>query len=280
MSHRDPVGRLRSYALPRRFGRTRALAAIAACLAGGPATAGAWTLPQGDGQVIAAATFSRGERYFDDKGKLIPEANYRKFDFPVLVEYGLTDRFTVIASPSFLHVEVGAHPVHSYQGLGYMDLGARLRLWTSGAHVISLQALGRIPGARNPDNPAELGWTQTETDLRALWGYAFDLGPWPAFVDAQIAYRSRGGGPADEIRLDLTLGARPHPRWLILLQSFNTISAGPAAGVFEETRSHKLAVSAAYTIGRWTLQAGGVTTLSGRNALGEHGLIGGLWYRF
>ena len=98
--------------------------------------------------------------------------------------------------------------------------------------------------------------------------------------DQTLAYRLRAGGPANEIKVDLTLGARPAPQWLLLVQSFNTASVGASSGIFTPLRSHKLSVSAAYTIGRWTLQLGAIASVAGQNALRERGLLAALWVRF
>jgi hypothetical protein len=274
---RLPVGTARSSRLQ---ARGAILLALAGGLTGGPARAGAWLLAPGEGHVVASAGFSQGERYFDEKGKLIPQANYRKFELPVFIEYGVSERVTVIVSPSLLRLDVVSEPPSSFQGPGYTDLGGRLRLWAGGTQVLSLQATARLPGATRADGPASLGWTGPEVDMRLLWGRSFELWSWPAFVDAQVGYRTRGGGPADEIRLDLTLGARPHPRWLVLLQSFSAASVGEASPPFRMGQSHKVAVSAAYTIGRFTLQAGGIATIAGQNALRERGFITALWFRF
>jgi hypothetical protein len=224
--------------------------------------------------------FVQGERYFDDQGRLVPQTSYRKFDLPTLIEYGATDGLTLVLSPSLLGVAVGTERPAEYRGLGYTDVGGRLRVWSTDAHVVSVQATARLPGARRAENPAEWGWTDPETDIRALWGYGFSLYSMPAFLDAQAGYRVRAGGPADEMRIDLTLGVRPAPRWLVLVQSFNTLSVRTPRGLHEPTRSHKVAVSLAYTLGAWTVEVGALATVAGQNALQERGLTTGLWYRF
>ena len=43
------------------------------------AKAGAWTLPQGKGELIVTGTFTSGERAFDARGRLVPVSEYRKF---------------------------------------------------------------------------------------------------------------------------------------------------------------------------------------------------------
>jgi protein XagA len=142
----------------RRLLPTTLLAAAPVWLAGsGEAVAAAWTLSAGGGQAIVGGAFLKGDRYFDARGKLIPEAAYRKFDLPILLEYGLTDRITLIAAPSGLNVSVATEPASRYGGAGYTDLGARVRVWASDTDVVSLQATTRLPGARDAANPATVG---------------------------------------------------------------------------------------------------------------------------
>jgi hypothetical protein len=79
----------------------------------------------------------------------------------------------------------------------------------------------------------------------------------------------------------VTLGVRPLPQWLLLVQLLNVISEGAIPPLFPSYDYSKLQVSVVHDLTRqWSLQAGGFTTYSGRNALQENGLIMGAWYRW
>jgi hypothetical protein len=246
-----------------------------------PALAGAWTLPPGAGQVIVTGTFLSADHYYDSKGRVIHGPSYQKFEAPAFIEYGFTDRFTGIVSPSLLATIVGNGSGGQYAGLGYTEFGGRFRLFASESWVVSAQATARLPGSTNRFNPAEACCTAKEFDLRLLVGKSFALGSWPAFVDGQAAYRLRSGELADEIRLDLTLGVRPFPDWLVLLQSFNVLANDPNAGLFTGTRYHKVQLGVVWDFAHnWSVELAGVATIAGRNAPVESGIITGLWYRF
>ena len=146
--------------------------------------------------------------------------------------------------------------------------------------MVSLQATTRLPGARDAANPAAVGWTDPEHDLRVLWGRNFAVGPWPAFLDAQLAYRpgpaarrTRSGSTSPSARGRRRNGSSSS-------RASTRQSVGAPSGIFAPLRSHKLSVSAAYTIGRWTLQLGAIASVAGRNVLRERGLLAALWVRF
>jgi hypothetical protein len=247
----------------------------------GGAFAGAWLLDAGKGEGSLTATFSSAIREFNGSGKLEPAARYSKFELQGLLEYGVTPWLTGILSPGFQHVDIAAPTSATRSGPGYTELGGRALIAQGTTWVISGQATMRIPGTFDTSNPAAIGYTGVEVDIRALAGKSFSAGNWPAFVDLQLAQRFRGGGPPDEFRADLTFGVRPVPAWLLLAQSFNVISEGDGGPLFPSYNYHKLQLSAVYDVTpQWALQLGGYTTFAGRNALQENGLMVGAWYKF
>lgn len=257
------------------------LAAIDASACQTAAFAGAWTLEEGQGYGFVTGTASQGSAVFDGSGKQQPFPRYSKDELQALIEYGVTNWFTAIISPSLQHVDIAAPVDASRSGFGYTDLGGRVRLWTNGAWVVSGQATLRVPGTFDKSNVAAIGYTDPEIDIRGLVGYSFAIGALPAFVDAQIAQRFRLGGPPDEFRADFTFGIRPQERWLLLAQSFNVVSEGAGTWGYASFGYYKFQLSAVYALTpTLSLQAGGYTTYAGRNALQENGLVLGAWVKF
>jgi hypothetical protein len=243
--------------------------------------AGAWTYEAGHGVAMVTSTFSRAERGFDGSRDLASIPRYDKFEFQALFEYGVTDRFTALVMPTLQHIAI-ASPIDAERtGFGYTEFGGRYRLHHGADWVLSAQATARIPGTLDRTNPAAIGYTGMEFDLRLLFGHAFAFGSWPAYIDVQLAQRFREGGPPNEFRADLTFGVRPHPDWLLLAQVFNVISEGAKPPLFPSYDYSKVQLSAVYALTtKWLLQAGGFTTLNGRNALQENALLLGAWYKF
>jgi hypothetical protein len=231
--------------------------------------------------MIATSTFTRSTRAFDEDGDTVSTPRYDKLEVNALFEYGVTDWLTAMIQPQLLWTDI-APPTDAHTfGPDYTDLGARVRLWWDPDEVFSVQVLGRIPGRHNDSNPAEVGNTTPELDLRALYGHTFVWDGRSAFVNAELAYRIRFDDPPNEVRFDLTLGVRQSPDLLLLAQSFNTFDDGSATGVFSDGRKHKVQLSAVWRLDEvWSFQLGGLATVAGVNTLQERGVVAAIWRQF
>ncbi len=261
--------------------RARAILAMALLMAAGPAFAGAWTLPKGKGDVLITATGTQADQSFDHDWVAHKTPRYRKLDLPALIEYGATDDLTTIVTPGLLHVDI-ASPIDAERtGPGYTEFGGRYRLLHGKDWVFSTQATMRIPGTTDTGNPAAIGYTFPEFDVRALFGKSFTAGGHPAFIDLQVAQRFRGGGAPNEFRADATFGLQTSRRWLLLAQMLNVVAEGPGSALFPSYNYSKVELSAVYNINDlWAVQFGGISTVFGRNALQENGFVVGLWRHF
>lgn len=245
------------------------------------ALAGAWTLPEGTGQVIATATAGTSTSIFDDAGAVTSAQRYNKDELNILAEYGLTNQFTVIFQPGLQHVDIGPPTSAERTGLGYTDIGGRYQFLLSNEWVLSGQAVLQIPGTTDRSNPAAIGYTDVQFDIRALLGHSFMIGTMPAFIDLEVAQRQRGDGAPNEFRADGAFGVQVSPRWTLVAQSFNVISEGAVSPVFGSYDYFKLQLSAVYALtATWSVQGGGYTAYAGRNALQENGAVFGVAHKF
>jgi hypothetical protein len=231
--------------------------------------------------MVATVAASTSTGAFDNGGGVVSTPRYDKLDFDALLEYGLTDQFTVIVQPGLQHIDIAAPISAARTGLDYTEFGGRYRLWQNSDWVLSAQALLEIPGTADRSNPAAIGYTDVEADFRLLLGHNFMLGALPAFAALEMAQRQRGDGAPDEFRADATLGVQVAPRWMVLAQSFNVVSEGAGSPVFGSYDYYKFQLSAVYALTpTWSLQGGGFTAYAGNNALQENGAIVGVWHRF
>jgi hypothetical protein len=245
------------------------------------AHAGAWTLDAGQSIAVITGTTATANSAFDASGNTQPIPRYSKTELQALFEFGATNWLTLMLAPSLQHVGIDPPFAAQRSGFGYTDLGARARIGGGDSWVVSAQTTFRVPGTFDKSNPAAIGYTDAEIDVRGLFGYSFKVGAMPAFLDVQVAQRFRLGGPPDEFRTDVTLGVRPADRWLVMAQSFNVISEGAGSWNLPSYSYSKFQVSAVYEVTpKIAVQLGGYTTYWGRNALQENGLVAGAWYKF
>lgn len=263
-------------------GRYWSVLGLALFGAPGAVWAGAWTMEEGHGQVITTGTFSVATEAFDNSRSKVSIPRYNKFELEPMIEYGVTNRFTLMLGPTFQHIGIASPIDAARTGMGYTEVGGRYRFWQNDGWVFSGQALARIPGTVDYRNPAAIGYTDPELDMRLLFGKSFKIGSLPAFIDLEPAQRFRAGDPPNEFRFDATFGVHLSPEWMLLLQSLNVFSEGAGSGIFFPSYDYeKFQVSVVYNFApAWAVQVGGYTTYSGRNALQENALITALWYRF
>jgi hypothetical protein len=188
------------------------------------ARGGAWLMPPGDGQV--SYVFFGFHPSVRCARHLIPVPAYKKFELGTYIEYGLTNWLTLVAAPSYDRIQ-NPPPGQSYNGLGESEIAARVGLYRSDTSVISFQAGLRSPGGSFADSlgPFEVR-RAASLDVRGLAGHNVVVAGMDGFVEAQAGYRFYAAGQPGEWRIDLTMGLRPWPRLLVMLQSFTSIVNG------------------------------------------------------
>jgi protein XagA len=269
-----------------------AAAAALAFIAGAPATAfgGAWTMPQGTGQVIETLYGWTG---FGPPWGGNPPANQSRFDAQTYVQYGLTDSLTAFGETAFEHYAIGEPTPNTYNGLDYSGLGLRQKLWSTGDWIFSGEATAFIPGGHDSHAPAQEGNTGWAGEARLNAGRNFTLasipgfgwfpglGAVPGFLDAEVAYRLRTQGPPDEWHGDLTVGLRFTPQIMLMLQEFTTVSMSTDNRSFPAWRQSVVEASVVYALNnKWSLQLGLFSTVWTVRTNTEHGLALSVWRNF
>ncbi len=247
----------------------------------GHALASAWNRPAGQGLIIMDGSVGGGSVTFNDTGRLTPSRTYDKSELSGYVEYGLTDWLMVVARPSLVSTHLGQPSGGHYDGLGETDAGAQAQLLVFGPAVLAVQGTFHLPSTTSHSNPANIGNTAYEADLRMLGGVGFPIGSIPAFIDLQGSFRLRSAGAASQWHGDATFGFSPNARLLILMQSFTSVPEGAGTPWFPNARYTKVAATGVYRLTTaWSVQLSVFTTVEGRNALRERGVTSGIWYSF
>jgi protein XagA len=277
-----------------RAGPNRWWAAVGALafIVGAPAGAfaGAWTLPQGTGQLIETLYGWTG---FGPPWGGNPPASQNRFDAQTYVQYGLTDSLTAFGETAFEHYAIGEPTPNTYNGLDYSGLGLRQKLWSTGDWIFSGEATVFIPGAHDSKAPAQEGNTGWAGEARLNAGRNFTLasipglgwlpliGSVPAFLDAEVAYRLRTEGPPDEWHGDLTVGFKFTTKIMLMLQDFTTVSMSTNNPTFPAWRQSVAEASVVYALdNKWSLQLGVFSTVWTVKTNSERGGTIAVWRNF
>jgi protein XagA len=241
------------------------------------AEAGAWTLKRGHWQVFTASTQSTASESFDGKGRAQIPTVFSKRLVQNSFEYGLTGALTLFVTPNYVTARVaapGRTPIRSNN----VSIEAGARLLLDGRHgELALQASYKTAGAFDLSVSANHA-SGEQIDLRLLYGTSFKLFGHNGFADVQIAQRWIDHPRPNETPIDLTAGLWLTKRAMVMLQSFNIVSAGDARPPYTYYRSHKLELSYVRRLSRhWSLQMGAFYSPAGQNALAERGITISLW---
>lgn len=262
------------------------LAAAAAFVAGpGPhaawntAHAGAWILPQGKGQVIAKLSHTDAPDAFDPGGGTAKGAHFEKAELEIFAEYGWRETVTLFAKPVLQHVRSGSETKHGFASL---EAGGRLRLHRFAAGgVLGAQASAILPGGKFHREHPLLTSGHADVDARLLFGEPAGFLGFAGYADMQLAYRHRGGPPADEVRVDVTYGLDLSDRWAMAVHAQTVATVGAVRPPFSHYRSQKLQGSLRFALGGGRhIEAGALRTVSGAATVRETGGFIALWTAF
>ena len=247
----------------------------------GPAVAGAWVQPKGQGQVILKYEDMRADRGFDPDGQSLPlPASRRDRSAGVFAEYGVTDRLTLQLKGDW---QEGRDVFVDYQGRGPLEVGVIWQAARTDRWAVSLYGGYADGGEGRNAGYAAPGQGKHDWEVRGSVGRSFagGQGRFSAtgrFVEAQVARRFRSG-LSDETRIDLTLGSHYGPDWMILGQAFAGQADDDALGR-PGARWLSVETSAVRRLGTWSLQAGWRRTLAGRETPIASGPMIAVWRRF
>lgn len=239
------------------------------------AFAGAWTQERGKGLAITTITASRASDAYDDTGARIGPRDFRKDELKSQLEYGFLKGVTLVLAPSAQTVADNASgTVRKEHGLANVDLAMRLRLFTRGRQVVSLEPHVILPGTvANRDN-ALLASGKTEFEIRALYGVNEEFLHRPLFFNAEAGYRQRSGAFANEWRADLAAGLSLTRRWQIIAKTSSIVTT-------RQFSLHKAGASLVFALNkRLSLEGGMMRAIAGTDVVRENAYVVGVWVRF
>jgi hypothetical protein len=200
-----------------------------------PARAGAWVQKKRGYFFKLTGSYLYTVEEFDPNGDLrnirenepgIEDTSYEEAAITGYLEYGVTDRLTLVTNLPFKVVtsrrtELASPGIPQQNvevvtgGLADLTVSGRLKLFGRAAPV-SIQGGVKLPLGYDPSPPDEgapLGSGKIDLEGHLLAGAS--LYPMPAYLTGQVGYRYRGGdGIADEYLFQAEFGLTPG-KWLI-----------------------------------------------------------------
>ncbi|MBX3488314.1 hypothetical protein [Parvibaculum sp.] len=254
---------------------------VAFSLAAGNAQGGGWPLAPGTGELIVPVTHMRaGERY-DGSGKKQWKPRYTKIEVAPYAEYGLTSRLTLTGEAAWAADKTDFFGMNFREnGMTRIKAGARYALGTWAGTHFSVQPLATLHLAGAANDPAATAKGDIDAEMVLVVARNEKLFGIDAFSVQEIAWRYRDSGRPDEVRADITFGAKPWPGIMLLAKSLNTAAlSSTAAG--DSYQSGKLALSLVHDVAPGlAIEAGMEHSVFGRDAIAERTLRFAVWRRF
>jgi protein XagA len=247
-----------------------------------PCLAGAWLQPEGRTQIIFSNASAQAHQRFSRQTPAMTTERFSKQETGISAERGLSESVALLANVRMQHVALTSLLDERHSIDGSAAVGLKTKLWSRDGWIVSAQAMFQLGTERRFPRQTGHMAAPAEGEVRFNLGNSFSVLDRSAFVDVQAAYRWRGGGMADELRMDATIGLRPVDHVLILLQAFNAVAlvkGSPSAG--GRYRQHKIQTSLVYDFSqRWSLQIGAFAAVAGQNTVKERGGLAAIWWKF
>jgi hypothetical protein len=269
--------------------------AIFLCAAATEARAEAWLQPEGHGQLISSLVYYRSDTYVDPHGERFDQNAFSKTELNPYGEYGLSKNTTVGFNAflqDFSQSPEDALPTVPTLRMGdtagfELELFSRHLLYRQDGFILSAEPLVKLPTLYMGKDGGGSETTPFDVQLGIFGGYSKNCFGHDNFSELGVAYRHRFGSPADQLRLDLTLGTHLTDDWTALLAVNGILGVGasstPAFTALGEDDIDlgKVSASLVYDLtDSVAVSAGGFYHFYARNTGEGGGAIVALWWTF
>ncbi|MEL7486545.1 MAG: hypothetical protein AAGJ87_04910 [Pseudomonadota bacterium] len=268
---------------------TRSLIRTLACILGSglvgvwdTAVASAWGRRGGDLFVLTRTDYFRARGDFLASSPGDDTDLFQRLEANFYAEYGVTDAFTV-GGKLIYGVSRASNAVETVDAAGVTvaEAFAQHQLW-KGDYDVGAARIGVIlPASFDSGVRQELAADGVDTEFRFLYGRSLAQTPFPVYANVETAFRRRFGDAADQAIADITLGAEPIDGVLLLLQSFNTVSARNNEDGGADFDVYRIQPSIVFRHNRrWAIEAGFIHEFAGRNFDRGNTAFIGVWSNF
>lgn len=195
------------------------------------ATFAQWSKGKGKGYYKLSAWYLSTDQHYTDTGAIDPNVTRTQFNLNFYGEYGVSDRWDVIAYVPFFaratqnNIFSGTTGDLIQEGeeinaFGDIDLGLNYNFFKKGNWSASAKLIFGLPtgeDAGGSDGSYQTGDGEFNQYLSGLLGYSTSLNGIPFFAKAYLGYNNRSQNFSDEIRFGLESGVNLFNKklWLI-----------------------------------------------------------------
>jgi hypothetical protein len=171
----------------------------------------AWTRPQGGLLILTPVSYTVADEAFDDSGNRVDRLRFEMVEFSPMIEYGITDSFTVGMQPKFrqVKVETAEGGTVTNSGFAETDFYVKQRLWSRDQAAFSIQGLVKVPVNPDEDHEAALGRDQNDVEVKLMYGNRRPVGTGRIFYNGEVGFRKRFEEPDDELSVNAFIGWSP-----------------------------------------------------------------------
>ena len=226
---------------------------------------GAWVIPQGKLYTEIYNKYYWHKSQFDNKGKEVDWAyggRYSEFRSELKLEYGLTDKLTILAYLPFKEARwKDDFKQSTTRNLVDIWSGAKFNLFTE-PFVFTLQGRLKFPTNYNPNHTPALGKEQIDGDIQFLFGKS--LSPlFDGYAKVEFGFRARDEEPTNEIPYFCELGYNLLD-WLTINATIDGIEGLQDTGQTEEDYTKWNAHLVFEILNDYNLKVGYGETFSGK----------------
>jgi hypothetical protein len=211
-----------------------------------------------------------------------PASAFTRIDSDTYFEYGVTDNWMLSGRASYgTSISDRTAGRITATGLNEAELSLQRQIQRAEHSATSFKISGGRSGVLSADAQSGPPSANYEMEIRALHGRDILLSPLKIFATAELGFRERFGGDAEQVRADTVIGIEPSRTWLLLIEAQTITSLGNETPGFADFDLYKGQVSIVWRKSRkFSIILGGRKEFAARNLeTGAAGFIG-VWSEF
>lgn len=173
-----------------------------------------WSKGKGKGYYKLSGWYLKSDQHYTDNGAIDPNATRTQFNTNIYAEYGISNKFDLVAYIPFFARTAQNNLVsgtngntiekgESFNSFGDIDFGARYAFYKKGKWAADIKLLLGLPtgdSSGGSDGSFQTGDGEFNQYLSSSLGYSTNFGNTPFYAKSYIGFNNRSKGFSDEFR--------------------------------------------------------------------------------